>query len=234
MRLVLLGPPGVGKGSLATLCEERLGLAQLSPGVIFRQEMERASPLGRRVQQYVSRGLLVPDALVVQVMSGRLTPKRVRRGFVLDGFPRTVGQAQGLDRVLAHQQAPLQAAIGLMASEALLVRRLSGRRVCRRCGANYHVRTMRPKRLGRCDRCGGALIIRKDDASQTIRKRLAVDRAAAAPLLRYYRKQRLLHLVNGAGSVATVFRRTMKLIRQQGWLRPGDAPTTSRRRHGRL
>lgn len=219
---MLLGPPGAGKGSLAAVCEQRLGLAHLSPGVIFRQEMARGSALGRRVQRYVSQGLLVPDALVVQVMAARLTPARLAGGFALDGFPRTQGQAKGLDRVLARRCQPLDAAVYLAAPQSLLVRRLSGRRVCQRCGANYHLRTMRPKRAGRCDRCRGALVTRKDDEPGTIRKRLSVDRAAAAPLLRYYRRRRLLHLVNGAGSVKTVFGRLTKLLRRRGWWRGGD------------
>lgn len=219
MRIVLLGPPGTGKGSLAALCEARLGVTHLSPGQIFRQEMARNSALGLRVKRYVTSGRLVPDALVVQVMSAHLgTRTRTRRGFVLDGFPRTNGQAIGLSRVLQRRGQPLDGAVYLTSPQAVLVRRLSGRRVCARCGANYHIRTMKPKRANRCDRCQAPLVIRKDDQPQTIARRLAVDRRAAAPLLAYYRRQRLLYRVDGAGRIETVFVRAMTLFRRRGWL----------------
>ena len=219
MRIVLLGPPGAGKGSLASLYRERLHVPHLSTGQIFRDEIARNSPLGRRVRAYVTRGLLVPNKLVVELMAHRLSSSGGSgRGFVLDGFPRTRGQAAGLDRMLRRHHQALDGAVYLTSPAALLVRRLSGRRVCSRCGANYHVRTMRPARAGRCDRCQGALIIRKDDLPETIRKRLAIDHKAAAPLLDYYRKRGLLFLVDGAGHVEAVYKRTMGLFRRQGWL----------------
>ena len=196
-----------------------MGVAHLSPGQIFREEMARNSALGRRVKRYVTSGRLVPDALVVQVMSAHLgTRVRIRRGFILDGFPRTKGQAIGLSRVLQRRGQPLDGAVYLTSPRAVLVRRLSGRRVCARCGANYHIRTMQPQRANRCDRCQGPLVIRKDDQPRTIAKRLAVDRRAAAPLLAYYRRQGLLYQVNGAGHIERVFARAMQLFRRCGWL----------------
>jgi len=219
VRIVLLGPPGAGKGSLAFLWEERLGVPHLSTGEIFRHEIAKRTPLGRRVHAYVASGQLVPDPLVVQVMASRLTPEKLAKGFVLDGFPRTQAQAAGLSRVLRKRKAPLDAAVALTSPEPLLVRRLSGRRVCGRCGANYHLRTMRPKRSGRCDRCQGKLIVRKDDEPVTIRKRLAIDRRASSPLLRYYQRAGLLHRVDGRGHIETVFNRSLKLLRRKGWLR---------------
>jgi adenylate kinase len=205
---------------LAALCERRLGVPHISTGEIFRQEIARSSALGRRVQRFVTSGRLVPDALVVAVMASRLRAQVLAAGFALDGFPRTRGQAVGLDRVLSHRQASLDGAVYLEAPQSVLVRRLSGRRVCPHCGANYHVRTMRPRRSGRCDRCGTALVIRKDDQPATIRKRLAVDRAAAAPLVRYYERRGGLYRVNGAGIVGRVFARLERLFREQGWLPP--------------
>ena len=211
---------------MASLYEMRLGLPHISTGEIFRQEITRESALGRRVKRYVISGRLVPDALVVEVMVARLDAKTLATGFVLDGFPRTAGQAAGLDRALQRTRAPLDGAVYLRCSQALLIRRLSGRRVCANCGANYHLRTMRPKRPGRCDRCGGSLIIRKDDQAQTIKKRLEVDRHAAQPLLRYYQRRGELYTVNGAGHVDTVFQRTVRLCEQLGWLRGRrDDPT---------
>jgi adenylate kinase len=219
VRIVLLGPPGAGKGSLAALYRERLGVAHLSTGQLFRDEIARNSALGRRVKGYVTKGRLVPNSLVVAVMTKRLTGGGdSKSGFVLDGFPRTRGQAAGLDRVLRRLRHGLDGAVYLTSPHPLLVRRLSGRRVCTRCGANYHVRTMKPKRAGRCDRCQSRLMVRRDDQPDTIRKRLNVDRRASAPLLAYYRQKGLLFPVDGRGHVETVYRRTMGLFRRNGWV----------------
>ena len=219
LRLVLLGPPGSGKGTLAKQLEERLGMTTLSTGDIFRREIKAGSRLGQQVSDFVTQGLLVPDGLVVSVMTKQLTPRRLQRGIALDGFPRTVGQAEGLNRFLRSKRRPLRAAIYLYCSPALLVSRLSGRRVCGTCGAIYHVRNMPPKRPGICDRCGGALITRRDDRLATIRRRLAVDRAQVRPLLAYYRRQGVLHRVNGDGTSEPVYDRVLRLFRQHGWLR---------------
>ena len=218
MRIVLLGPPGAGKGSLASLYATRLRMAHLSTGEIFRQEITRNSALGRRVKRYVTNGRLVPDRLVVQVMAARLRRERLTKGFVLDGFPRTRGQAAGLDRVLQRRHQPLDGAVYIASPAPLLIRRLSGRLVCESCGENYHVRTMRPKRPGRCDRCHGALVTRKDDHPTTIKKRLAIDRKASKPLLDYYGDHGLLQRVDGRGHIHAVFVRTIKLFRRRGWL----------------
>lgn len=218
MRIALLGPPGAGKGSLAALWAQRRRLRHISTGQIFRQEMARHSALGRRVQRFVTHGKLVPDALVVEVMTRRLNTLRSKEGFVLDGFPRTIGQAKGLDAVMNRVGRPLDGAIYLAAPQAVLVRRLSGRRVCSRCGANYHVRTMPPKRPGRCDRCQGTLTVRRDDHPMTIRRRLRIDRAKARPLVRYYAGQRKLHRVDGRGTVEEVLHRAVRLCRAQRWL----------------
>ena len=218
MRLVLLGPPGAGKGSLASLVQRRLGVRHVSTGDIFRQEIARRSVLGRRVHGYVTSGRLVPDALVVKVMAARISTAQLDRGLVLDGFPRTQGQAAGLDRVLKRLGRPLDGAVYLAAPLALLVRRLAGRRVCPRCGANYHVRTMKPERPGQCDRCETRLIIRKDDEPETIKKRLAIDQAASKPLLAYYRRRGVLYRIDGAGRLDKVFERVRNVCVRRGWL----------------
>ncbi|MDP3702830.1 MAG: nucleoside monophosphate kinase [Candidatus Omnitrophota bacterium] len=215
---MLLGPPGAGKGSLASLVEKRLHVKHVSTGDIFRQEIARRSVLGRRVCAYVTSGRLVPDALVVSVMAARLSRSQLDCGIVLDGFPRTRGQAQGLDRVLRQRRRPLDGAVYLVAPLALLVRRLSGRRVCPRCGAIYHVRTMKPKRAGICDRDQARLILRKDDEPQTIRKRLLIDRAASKPLLAYYQRRGVLYRISGAGRLDDTFDRAHVLFVRRGWL----------------
>ena len=218
MRIVLLGPPGAGKGSLASLMQRRLGVRHVSTGDIFRQEIARHSVLGRSVHSYVTSGRLVPDALVVKVMAARLGTAQLDRGIVLDGFPRTQGQAAGLDRVLKRRGRLLDGVVYLAVPLAVLVRRLTGRRVCPRCGANYHVRTMKPKRPGRCDRCETRLIIRKDDEPQTIKKRLAIDRTASKPLLAYYRQRGVLYRIDGAGRLDKVFERVRSVCIRRRWL----------------
>lgn len=219
MRIVLLGPPGAGKGSLASALQQRLGVHHVSTGDIFRQEIARHSALGRRVHRYVTSGRLVPDALVVAVMAARLSTAQLDRGIVLDGFPRTAGQAAGLDRVLKQRRRPLDGALYLEVPLAVLVRRLTGRRVCPRCGANYHVRTMKPQRAGRCDRCATRLIIRNDDEPRTIKKRLRIDRAASTSLLAYYRRRGVLSRVNGAGRLEQVVERVRLVCVRHGWLK---------------
>ncbi len=195
-----------------------MGIAHLSTGELFRQEMKRRSALGRSVERYVTHGRLVPDALVVKVMTHRLTPGLLARGIVLDGFPRTVGQAKGLDAFLKKAKRPLDGAVYLDCSASVLVARLSGRQVCGRCGAIYHVRRMPPKRSGVCDHCGGTLVVRPDDQVATIKKRLAIDHAESKQLLAYYRGQRVLFPINGNGTGAQAFARAMKLFRREDWL----------------
>jgi adenylate kinase len=214
---VLLGPPGSGKGTLAASLEQELAVGHLSTGELFRREIAGGTPLGDAVRRYVTQGRLVPDDVVVRVMTRRLTAQRLRKGFVLDGFPRTVGQAQGLDEFLARRRHPLDGAVYLACPPSVLIVRLSGRRVCSRCGANYHLRTMPPRRAGVCDRCGRRLTIRKDDQVGTISKRLAIDRTQAKPLLAYYRRRRLLYRLDASGSSAQVFRRAVRLFARQGW-----------------
>ena len=193
-------------------------MRHVSTGDIFRQEIARHSVLGRSVHSYVTSGRLVPDALVVKVMAARLGTAQLDRGIVLDGFPRTQGQAAGLDRVLKRRGRLLDGVVYLAVPLAVLVRRLTGRRVCPRCGANYHVRTMKPKRPGRCDRCETRLIIRKDDEPQTIKKRLAIDRTASKPLLAYYRQRGVLYRIDGAGRLDKVFERVRSVCIRRRWL----------------
>jgi len=181
MRLIIFGPPGSGKGTYASRLAERLKIASVSTGDIFREEVRRGTELGRRVEDYLSRGELVPDEITVQVLTERLGGLG-GGGFILDGYPRTIAQARALERVVG-----IDAVILLVVPEWVIVERLSSRRVCRDCGAVYNVRFLRPRREGVCDRCGGPLYQREDDQPDVIRQRLGVYEKEAKPLIDYYR-----------------------------------------------
>ena len=171
-RIVLLGPPGSGKGTIARLIEQRFGLEHISTGQWFRREIQAGSDLGRKVAGYVEHGNLVPDELVLGLMERWLDAAHLRDGFMLDGFPRTRAQAEALDRFCAEKNAPLDLVIYLSCPEDVIIERIIGRRVCSSCGRNYHVRTLPPRKPGICDACGGSLIQRPDDTEDVVKTRL--------------------------------------------------------------
>ena len=196
-RMVLLGPPGAGKGTHAKILSERYRIPHISTGDLLRDEIERATPLGKRAQSFIDSGKLVPDDVVIDMMGERLQHSDARNGFILDGFPRTAEQAKALDRMLRERKTPLNLVLQFNTSEKVIVDRLSGRRVCTNCGANYHVRNIPPKREGICDVCAKPLVQRKDDDPNTIRKRLKVYEEQTAPLIEFYKRFKLLQIVNG-------------------------------------
>ena len=196
MRLIFLGAPGAGKGSLATVISKRHELPQISTGDIFREAVKNETELGRKVRGIMERGELVPDQLTVELVRERLSRPDVREGYILDGFPRTIPQAEAL----AGFQT-IDRVINFRIDEEVVVRRLSGRRVCRSCGAIYHVDNMPPKRENLCDRCGGELYIRDDDTIEAIRKRLEVYERQTEPLIAYYRERELLRDIDSSRSV---------------------------------
>lgn len=204
MRVVLLGPPGSGKGTQAARLGEHWGVPHISTGDAFRQAVAEGTPLGRLAQEYMQRGELVPDQVVNGVVAARLDREDCAGGFVLDGYPRTVAQAEALAGMLRERGLALDAVVDLVVSEEELVSRAAGRRVCSRCGANYHVRFRPPREPGRCDLCGGGLVQREDDRPETVTRRLAVYRQQTEPLVDFYRRQALLVPVNGTGGVEEV------------------------------
>ena len=216
MRLVFMGPPGAGKGTQAKAVAEHYGIPHVSSGDIFRGEIERKTPLGLKIKSYVDSGTLVPDDITVGAVAGRLAQKDCADGWLLDGFPRTEGQAKALDKTLAADGKKLDGVVNLELDGEVIVRRMSGRRMCPKCGRSYHVEHIPPRREGVCDACGAKLIIRDDDRPETVRQRLKTYTEQTAPLVDYYRRQGLLVRVDGGGTPDEVRSRLFEQLEKAG------------------
>jgi adenylate kinase len=203
-RVAFLGPPGAGKGTQARDLAQEWRVPHLATGDMLREAVAAGSPLGREAKGYMDQGALVPDDVIIRMMGERLGKADAGRGFILDGFPRTIAQAEALAKLLKDLGQALDTVIYFDVSEPELLRRLTGRRVCRTCGHSYHMTSNPPKRAGVCDECGGELYQRDDDAETTVRKRLEVYQRQTAPLLDYYRQRSLLATVSGEGALATI------------------------------
>jgi len=182
MQLIIFGPPGSGKGTYASRLGLRLGIASVSTGDLFREAIRQGTDLGRRVADFLNRGELVPDEITIQVLKERISRPDCKRGFILDGYPRTLEQARALDKV-----AKIDVIIRLIVPEWIIVERLSNRRVCRNCGAIYNLKYLKPKREGVCDKCGGELYQREDDTPKVVQERLKVYERQTQPLIDYYK-----------------------------------------------
>jgi adenylate kinase len=205
MRAVLLGPPGAGKGTQAVKLVEKYGVPQISTGDIFRKNIKEGTELGKKAQEYMNAGELVPDELVVDLVKDRLMQEDCANGYLLDGFPRTIYQAEELDKFLAEQGQKLDAVINFEVGHDELITRLTGRRVCKKCGASYHIVNIPPKKEGVCDKCGGELEQRKDDTVETAENRISVYRESTAPLIGYYEKTGALKNFNAERDHEIVF-----------------------------
>lgn len=205
MRAVLLGPPGAGKGTQAVRLVEKYGIPQISTGDIFRKNIKEGTELGKKAQEYTNSGRLVPDELVVDLVADRLQQEDCANGYLLDGFPRTIAQAEAFDRFLAEHGQKLDAVINFEVGYEALIERLTGRRICKVCGAGYHVTNLPPKVEGVCDKCGGELEQRKDDTRETAEKRLEVYEESTAPLIEYYSKSGALENFNAEKAPEEVF-----------------------------
>jgi len=203
VRVAFLGPPGAGKGTQARDLAQEWRVLHLATGDMRREAVATGSPLGREAKTYMDQGALVPDDVIIRMMAERLGAA-AGRGFILDGFPRTIAQAEALARLLKDLGQTLDTVVYFDVSEPELLRRLTGRRVCRKCGHTYHLTSNPPKRPGVCDACGGELYQRDDDTEATVRNRLEVYRRQTAPLLDYYRQRNLLVTVSGEGPLATI------------------------------
>lgn len=205
MNLILLGPPGAGKGTQAQRLEAAYGLKQLSTGDMLRAAVASGSALGNEVKSIMERGDLVPDEVMVKMISDRIGEPDCAAGFILDGFPRTVPQAEALDKMLEDNNLKLDFVIELKVDDGLLVDRIAGRYTCATCGAGYHDSTMKPQKDGVCDGCGGTEFIRrKDDTAETVATRLRAYHGQTAPLLPYYQGRGTLKSVDGMGSIEAV------------------------------
>lgn len=206
MVIILLGSQGAGKGTQAALLSERLSIPHVATGDLFREAIKHQTELGQRVKDYLDRGELVPDEVTVAVVRERLSQPDCQKGVILDGFPRNVEQAQALDRILAEQGRRVDRVLDIRISREAVLERLTGRRICRRCGVNYHLRFNPPREERGCDLCGGELYQRSDDRSEPIKKRLELYVARTRPLVDGYQERGLLTAIDGEGDIEGVHR----------------------------
>jgi adenylate kinase len=212
VNLILLGPPGAGKGTQAQRLVERLKLPQISTGDLLRAAVRDGTDLGRQAKEYMQRGELVPDSVVVLMLKKRMQADDCRTGCILDGFPRAVTQAEILEGVFSEQARSLNHVVSIEVPEEELVRRLTGRRSCPKCGAMFHVMFSPPEKEGVCDKCDGELITRADDNEETIRNRIAVYREQTEPLKKYYEEKGLLRPIDGTGTPKDIEEKIAKVI----------------------
>lgn len=205
LRTILLGPPGAGKGTQAAKIVEKYGIPHISTGDIFRENIKKGTELGKKAQEYMNRGELVPDDLVIEIATTRLLEDDCKNGFLLDGFPRTVYQAEKLDEFLDSHDSKIDNVIDIAVGKDELIERLTGRRVCKACGASFHIVNIPPKQEGICDYCGGELIQRADDNLETVTNRIDVYEDQTMPLIDYYEKAGTLTHIDGSTGLDNVF-----------------------------
>ncbi|WP_067934861.1 adenylate kinase [Alicyclobacillus kakegawensis] len=215
MQIVLLGMPGAGKGTQAARIHDDYGLVHISTGDMFRAAAAMGTPLGDKVKGYLDSGKLVPDDVTIEVVRERLRQPDAERGFLLDGFPRTLPQAEALDAMLEDIGLGLSAALYIHVPQEVLLSRMTGRRICRECGATYHVVFQPPRQEGICDRCGGELYQRSDDTEEAVKTRLQ-QYAHTAPLVEYYRKRGLLRQVDGQRPIDEVYAEVRSILNELG------------------
>ncbi len=206
MNLIFLGPPGAGKGTQAKRVAEKYGIPQISTGDMLREAVAKGTELGKKAKEYMDKGELVPDEVVIGIVKERLQQPDCEKGFILDGFPRTLAQAEALDEMLKELNKKIDAVINVVVPEEEVVKRITYRRTCRNCGAVYHLIYAPPKEDNKCDKCGGELYQRDDDKEETVRERYRVYKQNTEPLIDYYRKKGILYDVDGTKDIEGVWK----------------------------
>jgi adenylate kinase len=216
VRLVLLGPPGAGKGTQAKQLQEELKIPQIASGDLLRLAVRNKTPLGLQAKRFMDQGALVPDDLVLKLIEERLGEPDAARGFILDGFPRTLAQAEALREMLERNHQSIDLVLALVVPDQEIIKRISGRRTCKDCGAMYHTIFDPPRNVGLCNKCNGELYQRDDDAEDTVKMRLEVYETQTRPLLNYYQDRGLLRRIDGVGSLDDVRRRIEAAVKEDG------------------
>ncbi|MQN00431.1 MAG: adenylate kinase [Lachnospiraceae bacterium] len=212
MKIIMLGAPGAGKGTQAIKISEKYGLPHISTGDIFRANIKGGTELGKKAKEYIDKGALVPDELTCDLVVDRIHQDDCANGFVLDGFPRTIPQAEALERALSKENESIDFALDIEVPDEAIIKRMSGRRVCPKCGASYHVESVPPKKEGICDKCGAELIIRADDEPETVKNRLSVYHEQTQPLIDFYKKTGVFHEVDGTKPLDDVFADVVSIL----------------------
>jgi len=212
LKIIMLGAPGAGKGTQAKLISEKYGIPHISTGDIFRANIKEGTDLGKEAKEYIDKGQLVPDELTVRILLDRVEKDDCKNGYVLDGFPRTIPQAQVLDNEVAKLGDKIDYAIDVEVPDENIIRRMGGRRACPKCGATYHIEHIPPKKEGICDACGEKLMLRDDDKPETVKNRLDVYHKQTQPLIDHYSKQNILRTVDGTADMNDVFDSIVKLL----------------------
>jgi adenylate kinase len=212
MQMVIMGPPGAGKGTQAAVLTEKLGIPHISTGDMFRKAMKENTPLGMKATAYIEKGQLVPDTVTIDLIRERLSESDCLKGFLLDGFPRTVEQAEALNLMMKDRNTQIDVVLSVEVPAEALLDRLTGRRTCPVCGATYHVKNKPPIVEGKCDRCSGTLQQRSDDTEETVMKRLKVYEAETRPLVEYYEHINLIQHINGNQSMDAVLNEIAQAI----------------------
>ena len=212
MKIIMLGAPGAGQGTQAKMIAGKYGIPHISTGDIFRANIKDQTELGMEAKKYMDQGLLVPDELTVKILLDRVEKDDCRNGYVLDGFPRTIPQAEVLDKAVEELNESIDFAVNVDVKDENIIKRMSGRRACLKCGATYHIEHIPPKQEGICDSCGSELVLRDDDKPETVKKRLSVYHEQTQPLIDYYNKKGILREVDGSQDMNDVFNAIVAIL----------------------